>query len=485
MKRPLFYITGLLLPQLLAAQLFRNVSNLLPASAAINRNMDVRLIDLDKDNDLDIVMACEFCPNTILLNDGRGNFTNVSATNMPQPIRDSEDVAIADFNGDGNLDLVFCSEDDIVNGGRNVHEYYFGNGRGGFRNANIVLPDSEANAVIAQDINGDNKPDLIFGNNGAMTILINKGDTTGTFLNESNRVPTVTAITQDIAMADVDKDNDLDMFLGNENGVQLFINRGNGFFDDSTATRLPILSQLETRKVTFGDINKDGYPDVFLSNVAFRTLRNARDRLLLNDGTGKYIDVSATQLPNDNDHTLDAIFEDLDRDTHLDLVIVTAFGGRLKTFKNNGRGFFTDNTTETLGGDFRISGLGVAAGDLNGDGLRDLYFCNLARPDFPNTQDLMFFRNTPTAVQDKSGQIKVAIYPNPVQSNFFIDCPATIKKVDLVDTKGRIIQTLTVQKSQNETYSGQILPQKDRAGGIYFLKIETTEGVVSRQIQLN
>ena len=53
--------------------------------------MDVRAVDIDGDEDLDIILANEFQGNTILSNDGNGNFYQTPLSgNLPQPIHDSE-----------------------------------------------------------------------------------------------------------------------------------------------------------------------------------------------------------------------------------------------------------------------------------------------------------------------------------------------------------------------------------------------------------
>ena len=167
------------------SQLYTNAAANLP-NAATRQSMDVQAADLDGDGDLDIVKANEFQANTMLKNNGVGVFSIAPAGSLPNVVNDSEDVVVADFNGDGHLDLVFCSEDDVTLGQVNVHEYYLGNGAGNFNAAPFQLPDSESNAVIAADINGDSKPDLFFGNKGTTTVLIHNGD--GTFANESNRI---------------------------------------------------------------------------------------------------------------------------------------------------------------------------------------------------------------------------------------------------------------------------------------------------------
>src|SRR5688500_46921 len=82
----------------------------LPAGIA-GRRMNAAAADADGGGDLDVALAMEFQRKVLLVNDGRGRFTNASLL-LPRAIHDSEDVAFADFDRDGDLDLVFVSEDD-------------------------------------------------------------------------------------------------------------------------------------------------------------------------------------------------------------------------------------------------------------------------------------------------------------------------------------------------------------------------------------
>ncbi|MDX1913862.1 MAG: VCBS repeat-containing protein, partial [Saprospiraceae bacterium] len=199
----IFFFLVLLNASFASAQIYTDASANLPTSAS-GANMDVRAADLDGDGDPDLVFAREFQANFLLRNNGAGVFTNGTTGNLPQEIHDSEDVAIADFNGDGHLDLVFCSEDDVTQGWSDVHEYYLGDGTGKFVAAVYQIPDSEANAVITTDLNSDGFPDLLLGNKGVPTVLINNGS--GLFTVENNRAPAPQRTTQDLAMIDVDGD---------------------------------------------------------------------------------------------------------------------------------------------------------------------------------------------------------------------------------------------------------------------------------------
>ncbi|MBL7818865.1 MAG: VCBS repeat-containing protein [Saprospiraceae bacterium] len=363
--------------------LYEDASDNLPDLGARKASMDVRAVDIDTDGDLDIVLANEFQPNSILINDGKGHFTDESAERLPQVIHDSEDIAIADFNGDGLLDMVFCSEDD------KVHEYYLNKGKGYFETAPFKLPDSEANAVIAIDVNNDKKTDLVFGNNGKNTVLINKGD--GTFIVENNRLPDIAKVTQDLAAVDVDGDGDLDIFEANEDGNLLLLNNGKGFFSDATKTHLPDDSNIESRKASFADVDKDGDLDLFLSNVRFREGKDIQNRLYINNGKGKFTNETERRLPKDQDHTIDAIFEDVDQDGDVDIVVANVFGGSIKVYANNGKGEFTDVSNAILGKTYVRDALGVVAADLNGDGKKDLYICDRFNPN-QNKKDLLLLK---------------------------------------------------------------------------------------------
>ncbi len=365
-------------------KLYTDASEQLPEPGTKKASMDVVAADLDGDGDLDIVLANEFQPNTILMNDGKGNFTDESEKRLPQIVHDSEDVVAKDFNGDGFIDLIFCSEDD------KVHEFYLNNGKGYFTPAPYQFPNSEANAIISEDINKDGKPDVIFGNNGQNQLFINQGK--GIFKLEEDRLPKINKVTQDLALIDIDKDGDLDLIEANEDGNVLYLNNGKGFFTDVTKTNLISNENMESRKIAFADIDKDGDIDLLFANVNFKGNKNPQNRLFVNDGTGIFTDVTTTQLPQDKDHSIDAIFTDIDNDNDADIIIANVFGGKIKVYLNDSKGNFILGSDRLLGGKIKIDALGVICTDLNGDKLKDLYFCDRYNPQQDN-KDVLLIKN--------------------------------------------------------------------------------------------
>jgi hypothetical protein len=365
-----------------------------PRLSTARNSMAVQLADLDGDGDLDVVVPQEFLPNKILRNDGN---RFVDASNLLPPLdptalaggpqgHDSEDVAIADFNGDGTLDLIFVSEDDGKLGRKNVHEYYRGNKEGGYERILGILPDTEANTVAHADLNGDGAIDLFIGGAGQDRLLINDG--TGGFRDETNeRLPREAATAQDAEFIDVDGDRDLDLVLGLEGGQAIWINRGGGRFVDESSARLPATEGLiETRRVVAHDIDGDGDLDLYFANVGWMG-RAPQDRLLRNDGAGKFADITAEWLPEEGDTTLDALFVDLEGDGSVELL--RANMGSFTVWSREGDRFVPAND-RYLTFPIQAQNLAFAVADLDGDGLKDIYLACLAGPQKdPRSYDRM------------------------------------------------------------------------------------------------
>ncbi len=346
-----------------------------PQLATRGRTMDAKPADLDGDGDLDMVLASEWAYNAILLNDGKGKFLDGTAERLPPNRRDSEDIAVADFDGDGDIDILFVSEDDQVN------EYYINDGKGYFEDHSYKIPvTGKSNAVIALDVNQDGHQDLIIGNDGVNYCLINDGK--GHWKEAPHFIPASTKTTQDLEAGDVDGDGDLDIINGNEDGNELWINDGHGRFTDQTTERLKAdLENWETREADFGDIDGDGDLDLLFANVNFRRDKDQQNRILLNDGKGFFKESNTGSLPLEKMHSVDGDLVDIDKDGDLDIITGNGFGNSYEFYLNNGQGKFTNETSVILPASVRGDGIDIEANDYNNDGKIDLYLSNFRGGD--------------------------------------------------------------------------------------------------------
>lgn len=364
--------------------LYTNVTEShLPFEDLQQLSMDAGIADFDLDGDLDIIIANEHKPNILLINNGAGKFSNGSNL-IPQIEHDSEDIGIADFDLDGDLDIIIVSEDDQIN------EFYLNDGQGKFTDGGDRIPvKGTSNSVIAFDINEDGATDILIGNNGQNKILINDGS--GHFTDETlERFGEFIDVTQDLTLGDIDNDGDEDLLVANEGDNRVLINIGKGYFEDQSKDRLVLRNEPEeTREVDLADIDADGDLDILYGNVqAFVENANRQNRLLRNDGKGFFSDVTESNLPKDDNRCFGVLFLDIDDDGDMDIMTGntngTRFGGNtpFSVYLNDGLGKFTDKTNILIPEEIAGRGFDIDFADFNGDGIKDLFLSNRGSQDF-------------------------------------------------------------------------------------------------------
>lgn len=485
--------------QIPAAPLFRDASEaqLPPPLSVSQSSMDVEAVDLDGDGDLDLVIAGEFQTNVLLINDGAGRFADGSAglgtlppVEVPGPLppaHDSEDIAAEDFDGDGHVDLIFVSEDDVRYNRQNVHEYYRGRGDGTFVRVYGVLPDTEANSVEAADLTGDGHLDLVISGGGQDRLLV--GDGAGGFADETAaRLPAESATGQDVEAVDVDGDGDPDLVVADEGGHRLWLNDGTGHFTDATEGRLPPPGNVEARKVTPVDLDGDGDWDLYFSHVGWQG-RQPQDRLYLNDGTGTFSDVTLDRMPAEGETTTDAKFADVDGDGDLDLVRVNL--GPLQILLGDGTGHFVDATDTALPAPIVGTGVGVEPFDADGDGRLDLYVARLAGPSYdPSGFDRLLIGvlpSTGSAEPAPGTGIRITSAPNPSGDaptvTLELDGPERIT-VRLFDALGRELTRLLDAEALPAGRHELPFAREGLASGSYLLRVEAGRQTVGLRITL-
>jgi VCBS repeat protein/putative Ig domain-containing protein len=208
----------------------------------------------------------------ILFGKGNGTFTYSStlANITGQP---TMSLTAADFNGDGNLDLV------AVNDGSGVSPVaLLGYSDGAF---NAIVQNAQISGVssAAGDFNGDGKLDLVIG--GA-SILLGNGD--GTF----TQGPSL-SVGDFVAVGDFNGDGKLDLAVCHSAGNIVTILLGDGSGNFATAPASPIAVGNQPEAIVAGDFNNDGKLDLAIANYGDGTVT-----LLLGNGDGTFTPASSS-----------------------------------------------------------------------------------------------------------------------------------------------------------------------------------------------
>ncbi len=225
-------------------------------SADLNHDGHPDLVLLSDNNGFPLTSSA-----TVFLNDGHGAFTSQTAFNLP-PYEYAVGVAIADFNGDGVLDLAIIGQVLPGFGSAPGHVYVgLGKGDGSFEPPVVAYTlDSAASFMAVGDFNRDGAPDLAISEFGTL-ILLNNGD--GTFRAGPGPILNLCFVCSgtSIAVEDWLRSGIPGLGLVANHGIGILKGNGDGTFSSAGTAELDIYAGVNSAFAS-ADLNGDGLPDL-------------------------------------------------------------------------------------------------------------------------------------------------------------------------------------------------------------------------------
>nr|WP_272504065.1 T9SS type A sorting domain-containing protein [Salinibacter ruber] len=335
---------------------------------------DVAAADFDGDGDPDAATAAAGSSQVAWHENQTGESGGGSDSfGPPQVISAAEDSVMslfaADFDGDGDPDLVSASG---TNSRIAWHENQIGEDGAdadGFADPKVITTGvTEARDIFVGDLDGDGDPDVVTGAKEAPTVAWHENqigeDGAGGFSPQKVIAASSGQVTE-VSVSDLDGDGTPDVLVSTDDELLWYPNQvgTSGSDDDGFGAALALDAKLSS-SVFAADLDKDGANDVLTEDEWFR---NRQDGPFPgDDGFGDGVQIY------DGQEQEDIIATDLDGDGDRDLAFVgySSSGWRQNTIAE-GTVFGDRNPSQTITSGL-LNGESMAASDLNGDGAPDL-----------------------------------------------------------------------------------------------------------------
>jgi hypothetical protein len=326
--------------------------------------------DFNHDGNLDLAIAnAEDSAVSIWLGNGKGEFTPAPGSPFAAN-RNPNDIAIADFNKDGNPDLAIANTE--------IAELtiLLGNGKGQFSQAPHspfnVYAKPHTHGIAVADFNGDGLLDMATDDWGENKVSIIFGDSNLNFGHQTF-YPVGNRPYQRLRTADVNQDGKPDLITTNleSNNSTILLGQGDGTFREAPGSPFPCGDA--PFAVAIGDLNGDGHPDLAIANAPTITSENTgRDGLyiLLGDGAGHFHPLKGAPFATGKSPSRIAI-GDLNGDGINDIA-VTNYNDKTITVFYLGKAGVTGTSTFAVGNHPD----GICIRDFNKDGRNEIAVTN-------------------------------------------------------------------------------------------------------------
>ena len=423
------------------------------------------LADVDNDGDNDVLITGKGGPvlTSLFLNDGSGNFSAVS--NAPFQNVFGGDVKFLDVDNDNDLDVFITGK---TSGGSLSSNLYTNNGSGVFSLAtgsNFQPMEGGKNDV--GDVDGDGDIDIVVTGQIASGIPLTKiylNNGSGVFTSQANS----TFVNLKFGAArffDIENDGDLDLINCGENVsgqaiTALYANNGNGVFISNNSSAI---DNLKDSDIAVGDIDGDGDKDFIIcgsTNSAALITTN----LYLNNGLGVFSVHVGTPFLGVIAGTVK--LADLDNDSDLDVFEIGASGSGVicKIHANLGSNNFIG--VNSPNGAYLAS---AAIGDINGDQKDDIIYSGTQFATPPSYATRLYLNTSTILGLNEIDSPLFSIYPNPSSGLINLKTNNNMElEISIFNNLGSLLQ-------KENLIADQITFHLQYPDGIYFLNVKSKD----------
>jgi FG-GAP-like repeat len=332
----------------------------------------IAIADVNHDGHLDIIVANETSGTlTVLLGDGQGHFAPAPGSPVACG-KNPNDLAVGDFNGDGNPDLVVADTETPY------LTILLGDGKGGFTPSAHSPFDTHSyphvHGVAVGDFNGDGKLDVVTDSWGHNQILMFFGDGKGNLMLPGQAFNTGKRPYERLRSADFNKDGKPDVVTTDldQNAASILLGDGRGGLRDAPGSPTP--AGASPWAVAIDDMNHDGNLDLVTIPYA-PDVPDPRDigvTVLLGDGTGRFSKLPGSPLSLAGCEGPDRVATgDINGDGFRDIVVDCAQNNKVMIFLGSKDGSF-----RAFSRSVQTGWSGVAIADLRKRGKDDIVVSN-------------------------------------------------------------------------------------------------------------